>query len=129
VKNNKTKETRKPKMVPRVARNTPKGGAVKRVHQVMKLATSCDEAQFRKEVAKLIDTFGADFVSEHACRKVERGGPACSAGHCRRPDHPECTCSEGMAEYIDAFVGYRTNDPKIRSVCEYRVCDPTKKHG
>jgi hypothetical protein len=126
---NNAKKKREPKKVTSVATNAAKNAAVKRVHEIMKLAASRDEAQYRKELAKLVDKFGADFVSDHACRKVERGGKACSVGQCRQPYHPECTCKEGMAEYIDAFVGYRTENPNIRSVCEYRLCVPTKKRG
>ena len=127
MKNNKVEKS-KPKTVTNIVTNAPKDAAVKLVHQVMKLATSCKEAQYRKAVAKLVDKFGADFVSEHACRKVERGGQACSTGDCKRPDHPECTYSEGMAEYIDGFVGYRTGqDPNTRSVCVYRCASPKKR--
>ena len=127
-KNNPEKK-RKAKKVTSVGTNAAKNAAVKRVHQVMKLATSRDEAQYRTALAKLVDKFGAEFVSEHACRKVERGGKACSAGQCRQPYHPECTCKEGMAEYIDGFVGYRTEqDPNTRSVCVYR-CTPAKKRA
>jgi hypothetical protein len=55
-KNAKTKGCRK-----QIARGAPTAGnaaAVKRVHQVMKLATSLDEAHYRKELAVLVDKLG-----------------------------------------------------------------------
>jgi hypothetical protein len=86
--------------------NEPQDPAVEWVHEVMRLCTAGNDNPYNAELTRLVDEFGADFVSQHACQEAAEGGERCPEGHCEMYDEYLCTCGEGMQQYIEDFIGF-----------------------
>ena len=85
-----------------------------RIRECMKLGLGSNKERYDEELGKLVDEFGPDFVSQHACEETWFGGQECPPGHCKRPEgysefdsEDECTCRQACLAYIEAFIGVR----------------------
>jgi hypothetical protein len=87
---------------------------IERIHECMRSGLGADQVKYDEELARLVDEFGVDFVSQHACEETWSGGEECSAGRCERPDghgvlnpdaEGEYTCRQACRDYVEFFVG------------------------
>jgi hypothetical protein len=87
---------------------------IERIHKCIRSGLGGNEVQYDAELAELVDEFGVDFVSQHACEETWHGGEECRPGHCERPDghgvldpdtEGEHTCRQACRAYVEFFVG------------------------
>jgi hypothetical protein len=92
----------------------PESLVIERIHELNKTRFGSDTERYDKELTELVDEFGVDFVSQHACDETLFAGQECPPGRCERPggysgpeDGREYTCREACLAYIECFIGVR----------------------
>jgi hypothetical protein len=103
----------------REMKEMPTHVVIERIHECMRPGLGAHRVKYDEELARLVNEFGVDFVSHHACEETWSGGEECPPGHCERPDghgvfgpdaEREYTCRQACRDYVEFLVGHASTN-------------------